>query len=220
MGVSDPGFLKSVELRLIRCTLYRELPFFPPASPTPPSSSLSSRQSFRPLVEAVVDSIERGRYMDALSSDASRLVFGFSESWEFQDSAACAARFYEEVELSVEAFLRDVGSAAWLQVLDADSDPDVDVEGRCALLMCLGVAALLAFTQQNVTGPIGNFSPFPLAFPLLKEGISDCGGEWDVWARNQVASVGSDVHGKFALLQYIVYSKILLSKIKELVLEV
>nr|XP_009380070.1 PREDICTED: tetratricopeptide repeat protein 27 homolog isoform X2 [Musa acuminata subsp. malaccensis] len=220
MGVSDPGFLKSVELRLIRCTLYRELPFFPPASPTPPSSSLSSRQSFRPLVEAVVDSIERGRYMDALSSDASRLVFGFSESWEFQDSAACAARFYEEVELSVEAFLRDVGSVAWLQVLDADSDPDVDVEGRCALLMCLGVAALLAFTQQNVTGPIGNFSPFPLAFPLLKEGISDCGGEWDVWARNQVASVGSDVHGKFALLQYIVYSKILLSKIKELVLEV
>lgn len=49
--------------------------------------------------------------------------------------------------------------------------------------------------------PIGNFSPFPLAFPLPKEGISDCGGEWDVWARNQVASVGSDVHGKFALLQ-------------------
>lgn len=161
MGVSDPGFLKSVELRLIRCTLYRELPFFPPASPTPPSSSLSSRQSFRPLVEAVVDSIERGRYMDALSSDASRLVFGFSESWEFQDSAACAARFYEEVELSVEAFLRDVGSAAWLQVLDADSDPDVDVEGRCALLMCLGVAALLAFTQQNVTG----WSPFAFLIP-------------------------------------------------------
>ncbi|URD90280.1 TPR [Musa troglodytarum] len=219
MAVSYPGFLKSVELRLIRCTLSRELPFFPPASPTPPPSSLSSPQSFRPHVEAVVDSIERGRYMDALSSDASRLVFGFSESWEFQDSAACAARFYEKVERSVQAFLLDAGSAAWLQVLDADSDPDVDVEGRCALLMCLGVAALLAFTQQNVTGPIGNFSPFPLAFPLPKEGINDCGGEWDVWARNQVASVGSDVHGKFALLQYILYSKILLSKIKELVLE-
>ncbi|URD90279.1 TPR [Musa troglodytarum] len=201
MAVSYPGFLKSVELRLIRCTLSRELPFFPPASPTPPPSSLSSPQSFRPHVEAVVDSIERGRYMDALSSDASRLVFGFSESWEFQDSAACAARFYEKVERSVQAFLLDAGSAAWLQVLDADSDPDVDVEGRCALLMCLGVAALLAFTQQNVTGPIGNFSPFPLAFPLPKEGINDCGGEWDVWARNQVASVGSDVHGKFALLQ-------------------
>ncbi|RWW15741.1 hypothetical protein BHE74_00004273 [Ensete ventricosum] len=152
MAVSNPGFVKSVELRLIRSTLARELPFFPPASPTPPPSSLSSPRSFRSLVEDVVDSIERGRYMDALSSDASRLVFGFSESWEFQDSAAYAARFYEEVERSVEAFLRDAGSAACLQVLDADSDPDVDVEGRCALLMCLGVAALLAFTQQNVTG--------------------------------------------------------------------
>lgn len=170
------------------------------------------------MVEGLLDSIERGNYAEALSSDATRLVFRFADSWEFEDSVDCAARFYDEVERSVELFLRDGNSEAWLQVLNADSD--AEMECKHALLMCIGVAALLAFTQQNVTGPIGSFSSFPLSFPRSnKDGANNSGGEWDVWARNQLSSVGSDVQGKFLLLQYIVYSKILLSKINDLSVE-
>ncbi|WOL10567.1 tetratricopeptide repeat protein [Canna indica] len=208
---TPPNFLKSVELRLLRCTFSQE--------PNPsPLSSPSSPHSLRPLVEALVGFIERGQFAEALASDAARLVFGFAESWEFQNSPECAVRFYDEVERAVEAFIGDAVSAAWLQVLDTGTESDLDVEGRCALLMCLGVAALLAFMQQNVTGPIGKFSPFPIPFFRLEES-SDGGGEWDVWARNKLTAVGSHVHGKFMLLQYFVYAKILLSKIKELILE-
>ncbi|KAG6487869.1 tetratricopeptide repeat protein 27 homolog isoform X1 [Zingiber officinale] len=211
MDTSPPSFLKSVELRLLRCTLSQ------PNCPPPPSSP-PQPHALRPHVESLVDAIEQGRFADALSSDATRLVFDFSESWEFENSHNCAARFYGEVERAADAFLSDAGSAAWLQVLDAESDSDVDAEGRCSLLMCLGVAALLAFTQQNVTGPIREFSPFPLRFPQ-SEGRKDGGGEWDAWARNQLASVGSDVQGKFSLLQYFIYARILFMKIKEVVLE-
>ncbi|KAG1362247.1 putative tetratricopeptide repeat protein 27 [Cocos nucifera] len=215
MASAEPGFLRAVELRLLRCTLSHDSPPPPPSS-HPPPAALSDR--LRPLVEGLLDSIERGNYADALSSDATRLVFGFADSWEFEDSVDCAARFYDEVERSVELFLRSGNSAAWLQVLDADTD--ADMEGRCALLMCVGVASLLAFTQQNVTGPIGSFSPFPILFPWSKkDGANNSGGEWDVWARNQLSSVGSDVQGKFSLLQYIVYAKTLLSQIKNLSME-
>ncbi|XP_010933771.1 uncharacterized protein [Elaeis guineensis] len=215
MASSQPGFLRAVELRLLRCTLSHGYPPPPPSSHPPPAPQ---PDPLRPLVEGLLDSIERGNYADALSSDATRLVFGFADSWEFEDSVDCAARFYDEVERSVELFLRNGNSAAWLQVLDADTD--ADMECRCALLMCVGVASLLAFTQQNVTGPIGSFSPFPLLFPWSKkDGANNSGGEWDVWARNQLSSVGSDVQGKFPLLQYIVYAKILLSQIKNLSME-
>ncbi|XP_038982519.1 LOW QUALITY PROTEIN: tetratricopeptide repeat protein 27 homolog [Phoenix dactylifera] len=215
MASSEPVFLRAVELRLLRFTLSHDSPPPPPSSHPPPAALPNP---LRPLVEDLLDSIERGNYADALSSDATRLVFGFADSWEFEDSVECAARFYDEVERSVELFLRNGNSAAWLQVLDADTD--ADMECRCALLMCVGVASLLAFTQQNVTGPVGSFSPFPLLFSRSKkDGVNISGGEWDVWARNQLSSVGSDVQGKFPLLQYIVYAKILLSKIKDLYME-
>lgn len=146
MPVSSSSFLKSVEIRLLRCTFSEEPPRSHPPCCSLPPHSLSSH------VEALVDAIESGRYADALSSDAARLVFPFSDSWEFEDSTACASRFYDEVERAAGSFLRDAGPAAWLEVLDADTNPHVDLESRCALLMCLGVAALLSFTQQNVTG--------------------------------------------------------------------
>jgi len=141
--------LKSVELRLLRCTL-------------PPAQHLTSPNPVpNPLLEVLIDSIERGNYSDALTSPAARLVFKFTESFEFEDSVESANRFYSEVERSVEAFLRNNkycgASEAWLSVLNEEGDEDdsrseKEVELRFAIVMCLGVAALLAFTQQNVTG--------------------------------------------------------------------
>lgn len=86
--------------------------------------------------------------------------------------------------------------------------------------MCIGVAAFLAFTQCNVTGPVEKFSPFPLRFGGLEEEKAVSRSEqWDMWARKQLMASGSDVLGKFSLLQYIVYAKMLLIKMKDLSME-
>nr|XP_045087891.1 uncharacterized protein LOC123495136 [Aegilops tauschii subsp. strangulata] len=65
---------------------------------------------------------------------------------------------------------------------------------RCALVLSAAVAALLAFTQQNVTGPPRKYSPFPFfSTSSLDDGLySDAGGKQDQWA-----SFDSHVHGKF-----------------------
>lgn len=132
------SFLKAVELRLLRCSLFHPLSSPPPIA--------------HPLIESLVDSIEQGRYADVLSSsEATQLLFGFADSWEFDESTEGASRFYDEVGRNIDRFLRR-DSETWLQVLDEGGGDDSDVEFRYALVMCLGVAALLAFTQQNVTG--------------------------------------------------------------------
>ncbi|XP_072987775.1 uncharacterized protein [Typha latifolia] len=213
MAGSDPSFLRSVELRLLRCTI-SQTPSSPPSSPKPSPSHPSN--SLRPLIESLLISIERGEYGDVLASDAALLPFPFASSWDFKNSTDSAALFYAEAERSIDSFLLSCAAEAWLQVLDAESEEmDDELECKCALLMCLGVAAFLAFTQRNLTGPTGEFSPFPI--PAAKKKEDDNGeGEWDVWARRSLASVGCDVQGKFSLLQYIVYAKILLSKLKDL----
>jgi hypothetical protein len=49
---------------------------------------------------------------------------------------------YDDIAAVAEVFLRgDVGGAA-----------DEGFECRCTLVLAAGVAALLAFTQQNITG--------------------------------------------------------------------
>jgi len=69
-------------------------------------------------------------------------------------------------------------------------------------VLSAAVAALLAFTQQNVTGPPKKFSTFPCWTSSLDEGwYSNIGGIWDAWASANLASFGSHVHGKFSLLQ-------------------
>jgi hypothetical protein len=119
--------LRQVELRLLRATL-------PDVTTPPPSPSLP------PLIESLLSSIEKGEYVGALSGVAatSEEPFGFASKWHFEDSTKCAERFYGELEGKIRDFIEglDVGFR----------------ELECATLMCFGVAALLAFTQQNLSG--------------------------------------------------------------------
>ncbi|KAG8080690.1 hypothetical protein GUJ93_ZPchr0007g5113 [Zizania palustris] len=117
-----------------------------------------------------------------------------------------AAQFYDELAAAAEAFLRGTvrRRARGLKC-------------RCAVVLSAAVAALLAFTQQNVTGPSGKYSPFPFWTSSLDEGwYSNIGGEWDAWASSRLASVGSHVHGKFSHLQFIVFAELLLTCVKSL----
>ncbi|KAI0507230.1 hypothetical protein KFK09_013352 [Dendrobium nobile] len=209
MAESEHGILKSVELRLLRCTISGDLPL-PSCSPYP-----NQENTLDPLTHDVLGAIERGDYAAALSSDAARLVFSFANSWEFDNSTNSAALFYSQVERSIDAFLCDGAyEEPWLRVLDARVD--ANTEYRVAVVLCLGVAALLAFLQQNVTGPVGKFSHFPLPFGCFGEfGDVGNGAEWDSWARSQLTSVGCDLLGKFSFLQYLEHAKVILLKIKD-----
>ncbi|PIA48973.1 hypothetical protein AQUCO_01300087v1, partial [Aquilegia coerulea] len=112
-------------------------------------------------------------------------------------------QFYLELNKNLDAFL-----------LPYDSNSP----SRAFLLFCVGVAAFLAFTQNNLTGPYVSVPSFPFVFMRGKE--SNGMEKWNVWARNHfMSTTGSDLRGKFSLLQYIVYAKMLFTKVKNIFLE-
>ncbi|XP_010252162.1 PREDICTED: tetratricopeptide repeat protein 27 homolog [Nelumbo nucifera] len=201
--------LREFELRLLLCSLSSASTETQEAPRPLPSPELIGREgdSVVVLLENVVNCIEKGDYAEALFSDAARLIFEFAESWEFEDSIDCADRFYCEVEKSVQSFL--------------ELENDFERSCRELLVMCIGVAAFLSFTQCNVTGPSEGFHSFPLPFWRYKDDKTvNFGVEWDMWARNQLMSTGSELLGKFSIIQYMVYAKMLLVKIKDLSVEV
>ncbi|KAK3205795.1 hypothetical protein Dsin_019841 [Dipteronia sinensis] len=196
--------LRRYELRLLRCAV-APLPSDPHLQSQPSDDRTTVLYPLHSHINALLTSIESGDYLRALSSDAARLVFHSPELEDLVNSAESADRVYSELLDRVEAFIEN----------DADNDRD----GRVVLLMCLAVAALLWFTQCNMTGPLVEELP-KCSFPLK---FSDSKGhelvECENWARNQLMSSGSDLLGKFSYLQYIVFAKMLLMKIKDMLFE-
>ncbi|XP_030471639.2 uncharacterized protein LOC115689654 [Syzygium oleosum] len=195
---SDLGILREYELRLLRCTLP---PPPPPQAPAPSPPPVPNHR-LHVLVHGLLLSVEAGEYRAALlDSDALRLVFGLSAGTlpELSDSADSAEAAYSELIDRAESFLVNVpGNEAEESGL------------RVVLVLCVAVAALLVFTQCNITGPLKEFPKCPL--PLDVEEYV----EWDNWARHQLMSAGSDLLGKFTHLQYIVLAKMLLVRTKDL----
>ncbi|KAH9771531.1 TPR REGION domain-containing protein [Citrus sinensis] len=207
MAEKQLEILRGYELRLLRCTLAP-----PPSDLRIQSQPLNeeSQCSLLPLhehINSLIDSIESGHYLQALSSDAAKLVLDTVDFVDINDSAECADCVYSALLQRVEAFIVN------------DSENDVDKACRVILLMCLSIAALFWFTQCNVTGPLVDNLPncrFPLEVSTL-EGNELI--EWENWARYQLMSVGSDLLGKFSYLQYIVFAKMLLMKTNDLLFD-
>jgi hypothetical protein len=189
-STAAPTFLREAELRLMRCTLPAVTSQPPPLLP-PPVHPLG------PVAASALAAVELGDYAAALASAAPHIL---QDSVSTEAAHVSPAQFYADLSAAVDAFLRrDVGGAS-----------DEGFECRCVLVLSAAVAALLAFTQQNVTGPSGKYSAFPFWISSLEEQrYSDPGGKWDAWASDHLASLGSHVHGKFSLLQYIVFAEIL-----------
>ncbi|QHN98153.1 hypothetical protein HN51_045906 [Arachis hypogaea] len=201
MSTLEPQLLhfRAYELRLIRCTLT------PPPPSDSPIQSPPSDHHLHTLINHLLSSIESGSYHQALTSDASRLVFGLANDSPLPDpvnSVDSAERFYSELLHRAEFFVAD------------DSVGDSDKAYMAILVLCIAVAAFLGFTQCNFTGPMKGLPRCPL--PMEGGGNGGEFAEWDNWARNQVMAAGSDLLGKFSNLQYIVFSKMLLMRMKDL----
>ncbi|XP_074269469.1 uncharacterized protein LOC141592626 [Silene latifolia] len=174
--------LLNYELRLLRCTL----------SPPPSNTAITTTTTiaaYLPLIDEIITLIETGRYVDALSSTATRSVFRLADSFV----SSTPTQFYAELDRAVESFL-----------IDRDDD-------KVFLVVSVAVAALLAFLQCNFTGPVIELPSVPLPWLTVK-----AGSDWEDWARVQLMSAGSDLSAKFEHLQFLVFAKILLMKTRDL----
>ncbi|KAL2347131.1 hypothetical protein Fmac_001131 [Flemingia macrophylla] len=182
--------IRGYELRLIRCTL----------TPSQPLNPRREDQPFDDRIDDLLNSIERGNYVQALTSEhSSALVFQLAGN---HSPPPDADRLYSELVDRADSFVRDAASDA------------AEQRRRAVLVLCVAVAAFLGFTQSNFTGPLKG-AELPRC-PLCLDGND----EWDNWARNQVMSVGSDLLGKFSNLQYLVFAKMLLMRMKDLLVEI
>ncbi|KAL2459841.1 Protein prenylyltransferase superfamily protein [Forsythia ovata] len=202
--------LRHLELRLLRCSLPSDHPLQPP----PLLSHSSTCSHIYSLLNDVVTLIESGNYLQALSSLASQSLFA---NLKFVSSESeSASRFYSDsLPECVDLFLNDSGSE--------NSEPEsVELKGYKALLvMTIGVSALLAFIQCNITGPVEKLPWMPLmALPTREDEIGDGDSmEWEAWAHKELMSAGSDLRGNFFNLQYIIFAKTLLMRTKDLLFE-
>nr|XP_048335273.1 tetratricopeptide repeat protein 27 isoform X2 [Ziziphus jujuba var. spinosa] len=199
----EEEFLRACELRLLRCTL----PSPPPSACSPkPQSESSHRNHLRSLIHDLLHFIETGTYLQAITNpDFQRLVVFKLIDSNLDDSPECAGRVYSEFLIAIESFLKggeDANDSAY----------------RVMVVMCIAVAAFLAFTQCNMTGPLESLPKCPLPLRGMKGNDNKFVG-WDSWARNQLMAAGSDLLGKFSYLQYIVFAKMLLVRMKDLLFE-
>jgi hypothetical protein len=133
-SVRRPGFLREAELRLLRCTLPSLDTRAPPLTPAPaPEHPLAAAAS------TALAAIEAGDYGGALSAAAPHLLPASAST----GPPGSAAQFYADLAAAVQAFLLGGGNG------EAAAE---EHECRCAVVLSAAVAALLAFTQQNVTG--------------------------------------------------------------------
>ncbi|KAL9279752.1 putative tetratricopeptide-like helical domain superfamily, acetyltransferase A, auxiliary subunit [Arabidopsis thaliana] len=194
--------LRGYELRLLRCTVS-----FPqtgsPLESQPLDGTQSGTHPHDSLITSLLSSIEAGDYLGALSSEATKLILGDSEL-NLVDTVDSAEQVYSELLDKVESFVVN------------DSSDEIDKARRAVLVMCLAIAAALWFTRCNLTGSTEGSTKcsLPLRVSESKELV-----EWENWAKIQLMSVGSDLLGKFSNLQHLVFARLLLFKLKDLLFE-
>ncbi|KAH6834852.1 Protein prenylyltransferase superfamily protein [Perilla frutescens var. hirtella] len=208
MASNDTVFLRSLELRLLRCSIPSDSLARPPV-PTQSSPPVAPQfPHLLSLLNDVVALIESGDYVQALtSSSASQALFSCLQL----DSFESAHRFYSEtLPDCVSSFLNVSGS-----------EDSVELGCKALLVMAVAVASLLAFTQCNITGPLDNLSLMPLAELSILKYLKGGGEwmEWEAWAQKELMSVGSDLCAKFSNLQYLIFGKTLLLRMKDALFE-
>ncbi|EPS70116.1 hypothetical protein M569_04637, partial [Genlisea aurea] len=192
--------LRALELRLLRCTL--------PSAEKPVAAGSVLYPELYSLLNDVVERVESGDYIAVLSSSPASTVLFSDVRVGSSDSARI---FYTEtLPECVTAFLN----------IDGDRDA-VGVSYRALIVMALGIAALMAFTQCNIIGPVDNLSLVPLGELLIHDGEAGCSSsiKWEEWAHAELAAIGSDFSAKFRYLQYLIFAKSMLMRTKDVLHE-
>ncbi|WCJ25128.1 Protein prenylyltransferase superfamily protein [Euphorbia peplus] len=178
--------LRGYELRLLRCT----------SSDISPPSDDTNTNNIHSMINDLLNLIETGHYLQALSSDAAKLLTHLPA---LPDSCS-PEHFYSELLDHVGHFI-------------TNSDDDDEAACRAILVLCVAIAAFFLFTQNNITGPMDESRSSPLTFKVLEDGEF---AEWENWARNHLMDSGCHLLGKFSNLQFLVFAKILVTRIKDL----
>ncbi|BFI27698.1 tetratricopeptide repeat protein 27 [Marchantia polymorpha subsp. ruderalis] len=209
------GGLEAYELRLIRCFLggsrnadashagdeRTEISRFAEAD-----DCIDGTGNFEEGIREVVAFIENGFYAKALASKWVSTLFGDLPKFDISGTNGKdgAKFFYEFVESKV--------AGTWTSEIDG-ATTDEGGDHRAVLILSLGVAALCAFVQANMTGPTDqklSCSPFTSVLEGCGAPLGYFDKEWDSWARSQLMIDGCDLIGKFDLPQYLILAKLLL----------
>ncbi|KAG2398668.1 uncharacterized protein HKW66_Vig0088510 [Vigna angularis] len=192
MSVLEAGetvAIRGYELRLNRCTLNSEQP--------QQRCVLQKRDSLDDSINHLLNLIQCGNYIQALTSQSSsHLVFQLADLES--PSLSDPGKLYSLLVDRAECFITTAAN-------------HVEQQRRNMLVTCIAVAAFLGFTQANFIGPLEG-----VELPKCPLGLDGDDEGRDNWARNQLMSSGSDLVGKFSNLQYIVFAKMLLMRVKDL----
>jgi hypothetical protein len=161
---------------------------------------------------SLVTLVRRGRYLEALRCDAATALItgaggGDDECDGGDDDDDDAARRYAAVDAAIAS-----------EAAAAAAEGVVELAAHRLRVLAVGVAALNAFTQANVTGPaLKDASACPLrlsprgaAAANAADATTTRDERWDKFARAALSLDGEDLVGRCYLPQYLYLARILL----------
>ena len=173
------------------------------AAPIAPSAVPEKAGPGARAAAEVVALVRRGEYLAALGCPQARALLlgpsaeaGAAPASADASDAAAAADFYASIASNVAA-----ASAA------ASARGGVEPAAHELLVLAVGVAALNAFHQVNVTGPDLPNAP---ACPAAPPSAPAAAAEWNRHALARLAVDGEDLVGKCRLPQYLLLASALL----------
>ena len=176
------------------------------AAPIAPSAVPEKAGHGARAAAEVVALVRRGEYLAALGCPQARALLlgpkadaGAAPASADVSGAAAAADFYASIASNVAA-----ASAA------ASARGGVEPAAHELLVLAVGVAALNAFHQVNVTGPDLPNAPACPAVPTPAPDPASAASEWNRHALAHLAVDGEDLVGKCRLPQYLLLANALL----------
>jgi len=154
----------------------------------------------------VIALIRRGEFVAALTCPAAKEALIVPAALEGQPAPSPDVDGVSALYASVEAAVESAGAAA----AQAGALPKAAHE---LVILAIGVAALNAFIQANVTGPDCRDAPHcPLTPSASAADLESSAPAWNKWAVKSLTEDGEDLVGRCFLPQYLYLARALLGK--------